>query len=78
VRLEVVKLAAPLLNGIVPRVAVPSLNVTEPVALIGLTVASRVTGCPTVTGLTVAAKVVDVGVVAALIASLSAVDMLVP
>jgi hypothetical protein len=73
----VVKLAVPLLKGIVPRAAVPSLNVTEPVALIGLTVAIRVTGCPAVTGLDVAARVVEVGVAAALITSLTGADVLV-
>jgi hypothetical protein len=77
VRVEVEKVVLPLLNGIVPRFALPSLNVTEPVALIGLTVASRLTVCPAVTGLDVAARVVEVEVVAALITSLTGADVLV-
>lgn len=45
-KLEVVYITGPLLIVTVPRVALPSLNVTVPVAAAGVTVAVNVTGAP--------------------------------
>jgi hypothetical protein len=44
------KRAFPALRVLVPRVAVPSLKVTVPVAEEGVTVAVKVTDCPNVEG----------------------------
>ena len=52
--------AAPALTVAVPRVAEPSLNVTEPVAVAGATVAVSVTAAPCTEGLGVAVSVVVV------------------
>ena len=49
-RLEVVKVAAPLLTVPVPRLAVPSRNTTVPVAVGGVTCAVKVTGWSAVEG----------------------------
>ena len=43
--------ALPALSVPVPRVVAPSLNVTVPVAVLGVTVAVNVTDCPNVEGL---------------------------
>jgi hypothetical protein len=51
--------AVPLLRVTVPRLVVPSLKVTEPVALDGVTVAVHVTVCPYVEGLGEQARLVD-------------------
>ena len=54
--------AVPLLNGLVPRVVTPSLNVTVPVALEGETVAVRLTAERKVAGLGDEVSVVAAGV----------------
>jgi hypothetical protein len=59
-------------------VAAPSLNVTAPVALIGVTVAVRVTGCPAAAGFGVAARLVVVELVASLITSVTEAEVLGP
>jgi len=46
IRLDVVNVALPLLTGPVPRVVLPSLKVTVPVAADGETVAVNVTDEP--------------------------------
>jgi hypothetical protein len=46
VRADVAKVAVPALRLAVPRVVAPSLNVTVPPALLGVTVAVKVTLCP--------------------------------
>ena len=51
----------PPLRVPVPRVPVPSLNVTVPVAPLGVTVAVKVTGCPYKDGLGEAVNTVVVG-----------------
>ena len=51
-RLEVVKAATPPLSAPVPKVVAPSRNVTGPVAVVGDTVAVKVTDCPEFDGLT--------------------------
>lgn len=61
-----------------PIVAVPSLNVTAPVALVGVIVAVRVTGCPVVAGFGAADRLVVVGLVAGLITSATDADVLAP
>jgi len=44
---DVVKVAEPLFNGIAPEIGiVPSKNTTDPVALVGVTVAMNVPGAP--------------------------------
>jgi hypothetical protein len=58
VRLEVAKVAFPLLSVPVPRVVLPSLNVTVPVAP-DVTVAVNFTDEPYVDGLAEDAKVVE-------------------
>ena len=58
---DVVKLAEPPEMGAVPRLAVPFINVTVPVAKFPLTVAVRVTCC---CSLTLVAEEVSVVVVA--------------
>ena len=55
-------MAFPLLSVPVPRVVVPSLNVTVPVAADGVTVAVNVTEFPYVEGLAEEASVVVVAV----------------
>ena len=50
-RLEVVKVALPLLRIELPSVEDPSRNVTEPVAVEGVTAAVNVTDCPAGDGL---------------------------
>jgi len=47
VRLAVVRLACPKLSGAVPIMLCPCTNVIVPVAEGGVTVAVKVTGCPT-------------------------------
>jgi hypothetical protein len=50
VRVDVLKVAFPLLSVPVPNVVLPSLNVTVPVAAEGVTVAVNVTDDPYVDG----------------------------
>ena len=46
-RVDVVKVADPLFNGIAPEIGVvPSKNTTDPVAFAGVTVAMNVPGAP--------------------------------
>ena len=52
VRVEILKIALPLLIVAVPRVAAPSLNVTVPVAPEGVTVAVNVIAVPYAAGFT--------------------------
>jgi len=61
-RLAVVVVALPLLSVAVPIGFVPSRKVTVPVALEGVTVAVRVTVCPTAAGFGDAARDVEVAV----------------
>jgi hypothetical protein len=52
-KVDVVKLAAPPLSAMVPKVALPSLNVTLPVGVpdvVEVTVAAKVTACPIIEG----------------------------
>jgi hypothetical protein len=56
---EIVRTAVPLLRVTVPRLVAPSLKVTEPVALDGVTVAVQVTVCRYVEGFGEQARVVD-------------------
>jgi hypothetical protein len=51
VSVEVLNVAAPPDKLLVPRVVAPSLNVTVPVAVDGVTVAVKVTGLPYADGL---------------------------
>jgi len=59
----VVKVATPPANAWTPKIALPLLNVTAPVAVPGAekTVAVNVTGCPTVEGFAEVARVTVVG-----------------
>ena len=70
------KLAVPPLRVAVPSVAEPSWNVTEPVAAAGVTVAVRVTVCPTTAGFGVAESAV--WVVARATVRLEAAEVLTP
>jgi hypothetical protein len=56
-KVDVLYVASPLLSVPVPRVVLPSLNVTVPVAADGVTVAVKVTGEPYVDGFAEEAKV---------------------
>ena len=49
-RVATLKVAVPLFSTPVPRVMLPSLNVTVPVALAGETVAVSVVFCPSAEG----------------------------
>ena len=60
-RFEVVKVATPLFSVPVPRIVVPSLKVTVPVAVEGETVAVNVTAAPDVAGFGEDARTVVVG-----------------
>jgi hypothetical protein len=57
-RLAVMSTAFPALRALVPRVVVPSKNVTVPVANDGVTVAVKLTDSPTTEGLREEASVV--------------------
>jgi hypothetical protein len=61
VRVEVVKMAVPPLSVPVKMGLPPSVNVTVPVALAGITFAVKVTGFPLAAGLGEATSVVVVG-----------------
>jgi hypothetical protein len=66
--------AAPADNETVPIVAVPSLNITDPVGLTPATVAVSTTFVPTLTGLALAESVVTDGFAATV--STKATDVL--
>ena len=68
--------AIPALSVPVPSVVAPSLNVTVPVAVLGVTVAVNVTDCPNAEGLVLDATVVVLA--ATPTACVSAVDVLEP
>jgi len=77
-RVEVTRVAVPLLKVFVPSEVVPSRKVTEPVAVpavAGVTVAVRLTDCPTVDGFSEEATLLVVA--AASVTSETAVDVLV-
>ena len=62
VKEEVLSVALPPLNATgAPRFATPSLNCTVPVGLLPVTVAVKVTDCPTVDGLSEDSATVVVG-----------------
>jgi hypothetical protein len=76
VRLEVVYVAVPPAIFAVPSTALPSLKVTVPVAVDGVTLAVNVTDCPLPAVLGDALRVVAVCAVAGLITSMTAFDVL--
>ena len=73
---DVVKVATPPLRGAVPREVEPSLKVTLPVAVEGVTAALRVTVCPKVEEAGVTLRVVAVVVMGAATDSVTRLEVL--